>query len=318
MPCLRLPNWAVAYHWLCHGAGAPRVIAYDAIRELSPSARPPGPNPAALAMGSAVTAAGCAGAGAVAVGVGAALAGVAGLDVSGACAAWLEGCVTAAAFLPVGADWLESARPLATPAAASRSTTGTATRATRRRSRLLVRRRARAGGGTGVQLPGRSPCCTGGPAGSGGMTGRSATVGAGSSVTTGRSKTVTAGSALTAGRSADVTSGSAGLDGLDGLAVCTAGGRGSAAVASAAVASAAVASDVPAEPAAANGTSAAVTAGPDGGTGCATLATCANVSPEVSVRALSYSRISGRASMPTALASARTYPRTKTSPPQAS
>ena len=123
---------------------------------------------------------------------------------------------------------------------------------------------------------------------------------------------MTAGSALTAGRSADVTSGSAGPAGLDGLAVCTAGSRRSAAVAS----------DVPAEPAAANGTSAAVTAGPDGGTGCATLATCANVSPEVSVRALSYSRsysrISGRASMPTALASARTYPRTKTSPPQAS
>ena len=117
-----------------------------------------------------------------------------------------------------------------------------------------------------------------------------------------------AGSALTAGRSADVTSGSAGPDGLDGLAVCTAGSRRSAAVAS----------DVPAEPAAATGTSAAVTAGPDGGTGCATLATCANVSPEVSVRAWSYSRISGRASMPTALASARTYPRTKTSPPQAS
>ena len=262
------------------------MIAYDATRELSPSARPPGPNPAALAMGNAVTA-GCAGAGAVAEGVGAALAGVADVDVSGACAAWLEGCVTAAALLPVGADWLESARPLATPAAASTSTAGTATHATRRRSRLLVRRRPRAGGGTGVQRPGRSPRRTGGPAGSGGMTGRSATVGAGSSVTTGRSKSVTAGSALTAGRSADVTSGSAGLD---GLAVSAAGSRGSAAVAS----------DVPAEPAAANGTSAAATAGPDGGAGCATLATCANVSPEVSVRAWSYSRISGRASMPTA------------------
>src|ERR1700746_3427255 len=102
VPRLRLPNWAVAYHWLCHGPGAPLVIAFDATRELSPSARPAGPNPAALATGSGVTAGGV-GAGAVAVGVGAALAGAAGVEVSGACAAGLEGCVTAAAFLPVAA-----------------------------------------------------------------------------------------------------------------------------------------------------------------------------------------------------------------------